>query len=111
MKIAIVILGYALAAYFFAAVWIPRIRLRWGIARSTTWLRTGTTRAGYRLPMMGTLSCLGTGTFAGAFTTFFIVAKNNTAATITIAFLLIGFVFGVIGRIRDTRANSDWQKH
>lgn len=111
MKIALFIFGYALAAYFFAAVTVARIRLRWGYARSWIRSRSGKTDVRYRQPKMGTLSCLGTGIFTGAFTTVFVAIHNDTAVTIAFSFVAVGSVLGIVGQISDTGGGGRWKKY
>jgi len=113
MRIAIVIFGYLLAAYFFAAANLPHIRLRWGYARSWIRSRSGKTEVRYRQPKMGTLSCLGIGITIAAFSTVFVGLKNDTAMTIAFSFLVVGFIFGIIGQLLDTggRGSGRWKKY
>ena len=111
MNIAIVILGYLLAAYFFAAAFIPRSRFRWGYGRSWTWSRSGKTKGRYRESQMGTLSCLGIGLFIAALATFFVAPASAIKAIAP--FTLIGGILAIIGKITDTGGNGTgrWKKY
>ena len=114
MRIAVVIMGYIVAIYFFVAVSIPRIRFRWGYARDWTLLpRSAKGKTRHRQPKMGTLSCLGFGLAIAAFSTIFLCFANDTAMTITFAFLVAGFIFGIVGQLIDTggRGAGRWKKY
>ena len=69
MTVAVKVLLGCIAGYFLAAVFIPRIRVRWGIGKgaSITVSSAGVERAKWvrRKPQVGALSCLGIAVFAG----------------------------------------------
>ena len=106
MNIGFLIFGYALAGYFLAAIFVPRIRFRWGYRRSL-WLASDKNRE--RLPKMGTLSCFGSSIFFGAFTSFFLM--NDAVAQSALPFLVVGFIMALIGQIIDTRGGGTWKKY
>src|ERR1051325_4856201 len=71
MTIGITVLLACIAGYFLSAVFVPRIRLRWGVERgsSITISRAGIERAKWtrRLPRLGAISSLGFAMFFGGF--------------------------------------------
>lgn len=113
MRIPLVLLGYLLAVYFFAAAIAPRVRIRWGYARSWLWSRSGKTKVRYRQPKMGILSCLGTGVTLAAFSTVFLDFANDSVTTITFAILIVGFICAIVGQMMDRGGNGGgaWKKY
>lgn len=101
--IVFAICGYVLAVYFFVAIFVPRIRFRWGYRRSL-WPKSDNTRE--RQQKMGTLSCFGSAISTAAFTSFFVVQSKAI-----LPFLVVGFVTAMIGQIIDLKGGGAWKKY
>jgi hypothetical protein len=110
MKMAMAIFGYALGLYFLWAIFVPRIRLHWGNARVWIFLPNfAKSKASYRAPKMGTLSCFGFSLFITTLTSIFIVSES--AIPSVVPFLFVGFIFGLVGRIKDIGGGGGWRKY
>jgi len=111
MHIAVAVIGYALAVYFFVAVFVPHIRLRWGTARGITLAKSGVSKQRSRLPYMGTISCLGSALFISALATVFVGTENTVVVKVALPLLLIGFILGIVGQLKDTRGGKRWRRY
>jgi len=111
MNIAIAIIGYLLAAYLFAAVVVPRIRIRSGYARSWIWSRSGKTKGCYRQPKMGMLTCFGGGIFFAALSTAWVAP--DWMMTTVVPLMFFGCILAIIGDIFRSGGSGTgrWKKY
>lgn len=99
MKLILPILGYAVAAYFLAAAFVPHLRPTWGISWVFWWTRSGPGKARRRLPVMGPLSCLGLSLFIGSLLTLIGWGDHPVVDSWATRTLLSGFVLVALGRM------------
>jgi hypothetical protein len=88
---AIRIIPLAIATYFLAAAFVPRIRMRWGVSISP--------RRTVLKPHMGMVSCLGAAIFIGTYALPFL-APRISGEWITRA-VFSGFALFFVGAVMD----------
>ncbi len=99
MKLILPILGYAAAAYFLVATFVPRVRPRWGISWTYWWTRSDAGQTRRRLPVIGPMSCLGLFLFIGSLMTFIVWGDRPAVDAWATRTWIVGFILVAVGRM------------